>query len=72
MEVTFGGNPIPHSPFQVTVAAPMDLDKVTVDNLDGRTQTLFSSDPHGRVCTFILKEPTVFQGWRLDRSSSSR
>lgn len=34
--VTFGGDPISRSPFTVGVAAPMDLNKVAVDNLDGR------------------------------------
>ncbi|KAM9365728.1 LOW QUALITY PROTEIN: filamin-B-like [Pholidichthys leucotaenia] len=36
--VTFGGDPIAKSPFTVGVAAPLDLDKVTVDNLDGRVE----------------------------------
>lgn len=31
----FGGDPISKSPFTVGVAAPLDLSKVTVDNLDG-------------------------------------
>lgn len=34
--VKFGGDPIPKSPFSVGVAAPLDLNKVTVDNLNGR------------------------------------
>lgn len=34
--VTFGGDPIANSPFAVGVAAPLDLNKVNVDNLDGR------------------------------------
>ncbi|KAM4612801.1 filamin B a [Polymixia lowei] len=36
--VTFGGDPIPKSPFTVGVAAPLDLSKVTVDGLDGRVE----------------------------------
>ncbi|XP_056886681.1 filamin-B isoform X1 [Takifugu flavidus] len=36
--VTFGGDPIAKSPFTVGVAAPLDLDKVNVDNLDGRVE----------------------------------
>lgn len=32
--VTFGGDAIPKSPFTVGVAAPLDLSRVTVDNLD--------------------------------------
>lgn len=33
--VKFGGDPIPKNPFTVGVAAPLDLSKVTLDNLDG-------------------------------------
>ncbi|XP_018518812.1 LOW QUALITY PROTEIN: filamin-B [Lates calcarifer] len=36
--VKFGGDPIAKSPFTVGVAAPLDLTKVTVDNLDGRVE----------------------------------
>ncbi|XP_008300395.1 filamin B a isoform X2 [Stegastes partitus] len=36
--VKFGGDPIAKSPFTVGVAAPLDLNKVTVDNLDGRVE----------------------------------
>ncbi|XP_054866408.1 filamin-B isoform X1 [Amphiprion ocellaris] len=36
--VKFGGDPITKSPFTVGVAAPLDLNKVTVDNLDGRVE----------------------------------
>ncbi|XP_043979419.1 filamin-B [Gambusia affinis] len=36
--VTFGGDPISSSPFTVGVAAPLDLSKVSVDNLDGRVE----------------------------------
>ncbi|XP_053303290.1 filamin-B [Pleuronectes platessa] len=38
VSVTFGGDPIAKSPFTVGVAAPLDLDKVTVDDLDGRVE----------------------------------
>lgn len=37
--VKFGGDPIPKSPFAVGVAAPLDLSKVSVDNLDGSKKT---------------------------------
>lgn len=37
--VKFGGDPIAKSPFTVGVAAPLDLSKVTVDNMDGRKRT---------------------------------
>ncbi|KAK9529610.1 hypothetical protein VZT92_013690 [Zoarces viviparus] len=36
--VTFGGDPISKSPFAVGVAAPLDLSKVVVDNLEGRAE----------------------------------
>nr|XP_046240882.1 filamin-B isoform X1 [Scatophagus argus] len=36
--VKFGGDPIAKSPFTVGVAAPLDLSKVTLDNLDGRVE----------------------------------
>ncbi|XP_061582652.1 filamin-B-like isoform X1 [Cololabis saira] len=36
--VTFGGDPISKSPFTVGVAAPLDISKVAVDNLDGRVE----------------------------------
>ncbi|XP_010777560.1 filamin-B-like [Notothenia coriiceps] len=36
--VTYGGDPISKSPFAVGVAAPLDLSKVTVDNLEGRAE----------------------------------
>lgn len=37
--VKFGGDPIAKSPFTVGVAAPLDLSKVTVDNMDGSKLT---------------------------------
>ncbi|KAM9859071.1 filamin B a [Aulostomus maculatus] len=36
--VKFGGDPIAKSPFTVGVAAPLDLSKVTVDDLNGRVE----------------------------------
>ncbi|XP_076600524.1 filamin B a isoform X2 [Chaetodon auriga] len=36
--VKFGGDPIAKSPFKVGVAAPLDLSKVTLDNLEGRVE----------------------------------
>ncbi|XP_069025647.1 filamin-B isoform X3 [Embiotoca jacksoni] len=36
--VKFGGDPVAKSPFAVGVAAPLDLNKVAVDNLDGRAE----------------------------------
>ncbi|KAJ0050245.1 hypothetical protein NL108_014312 [Boleophthalmus pectinirostris] len=38
VDVTFGGDPISRSPFTVGVAAPLDLSRVTVDNLSGRVE----------------------------------
>lgn len=42
--VKFGGDPIPKSPFTVGVAAPLDLDKVILDNLDGSKQSVCVPD----------------------------
>ncbi|XP_060897717.1 filamin-B isoform X1 [Labrus mixtus] len=36
--VKFGGDPIAKSPFKVDIAAPLDLNKVTVDNMEGRVE----------------------------------
>ncbi|XP_036387133.1 filamin-B [Megalops cyprinoides] len=36
--VTFGGDPIPKSPFAVGVAAPLDLSKIQVDGLENRVE----------------------------------
>ncbi|XP_063072251.1 filamin-B isoform X2 [Engraulis encrasicolus] len=36
--VTFGGDPVTKSPFVVDVAAPLDLSKVQVDELDSRVE----------------------------------
>uniref|UniRef100_A0A8C2WE17 Filamin B n=1 Tax=Cyclopterus lumpus TaxID=8103 RepID=A0A8C2WE17_CYCLU len=36
--VTFGGDPVSKSPFAVGVAAPLDLSRVTLDNLEGRPE----------------------------------
>ncbi|XP_024125017.1 filamin-B isoform X2 [Oryzias melastigma] len=36
--VTFGGDAIPKSPFTVGVAAPLELGRVSVDNLDARVE----------------------------------
>uniref|UniRef100_A0A669B024 Filamin B n=1 Tax=Oreochromis niloticus TaxID=8128 RepID=A0A669B024_ORENI len=47
--VKFGGDPIAKSPFTVGVAAPLDLSKVTVDNMDGSklTSSSFMVDTKG-------------------------
>lgn len=39
--VKFGGDPIAKSPFTVGVAAPLDLSKVNVDNLEGSKKSVF-------------------------------
>ncbi|XP_049441714.1 filamin-B isoform X1 [Epinephelus fuscoguttatus] len=36
--VKYGGDPIAKSPFTVGIAAPLDLSKVNVDNLEGRAE----------------------------------
>lgn len=41
ISVTHGGDPIPKSPFHITVAPLLDIGKVKVEGLDNRTsQTL--------------------------------
>lgn len=37
ISVTHGGDPIPKSPFHITVAPPLDIGKVKVEGLDNRT-----------------------------------
>lgn len=34
ISVTHGGDPIPKSPFHITVAPPLDIGKVKVEGLD--------------------------------------
>jgi len=69
--VTFGGDAIAKSPFSVGVAAPLDLSKVTLDDLEGRK----SSGPGGLVELFLSANinNTIFclQDRRSIRSSSS-
>ncbi|KAJ8259883.1 hypothetical protein GJAV_G00174540 [Gymnothorax javanicus] len=36
--VTYGGDPIPKSPYSVGVAAPLDLNKIQVDGLESRVE----------------------------------
>lgn len=50
--VKFGGDPIAKSPFTVGVAAPLDLSKVNVDNLEGRKKSVF-------LCVQLVFRPTV-------------
>lgn len=41
ISVTHGGDPIPKSPFHITVAPPLDIGKVKVEGLDtSKLQTL--------------------------------
>lgn len=35
--VTYGGDPIPKSPFTVGVAAPLDLSKIKINGLENST-----------------------------------
>lgn len=43
--VTYGGDPIPKSPFTVGVAAPLDLSKVKVNGLEN-SKYLWAGKPH--------------------------
>lgn len=47
ISVTHGGDPIPKSPFHITVAPPLDIGKVKVDGLDNSKFQTF---------LFIVKE----------------
>uniref|UniRef100_A0A8D0AWD5 Filamin B n=1 Tax=Sander lucioperca TaxID=283035 RepID=A0A8D0AWD5_SANLU len=49
--VTYGGDPIAKSPFVVGVAAPLDLSKVTVDNLDGSKKPIVDQEQQFTVDT---------------------
>lgn len=47
--VTHGGDPIPKSPFHITVAPPLDIGKVKVEGLDNsKFQTI-------NYCVFHVK-----------------
>lgn len=47
ISVTHGGDPIPKSPFHITVAPPLDIGKVKVEGLDNsKSQTLNTILPH--------------------------
>lgn len=50
--VKFGGDPITKNPFTVGVAAPLDLSKVNVDNLEGSKKSVF-------LCIQLAFHPTV-------------
>lgn len=50
--VKFGGDPIAKSPFTVGVAAPLDLSKVNVDNMDGSKKSVFLCASHPTVDWF--------------------
>lgn len=56
--VKFGGDPIAKSPFTVGVAAPLDLSKVTVDNMDGSKLTSSSVNVLNCLEKFSSKERT--------------
>jgi len=55
VEVTYGGDKIPESPFPVDVAPPLDLDQVKVKNLDDSkfANFLCGSIDHGCPVQFI-------------------
>lgn len=58
--VKFGGDPIAKSPFTVGVAAPLDLSKVTVDNMDGSKLTSSSVNFLNGLEKFSGKENTSY------------
>ena len=52
VEVTYGGDKIPDSPFPVDVAPPLDLDKVKVKNLGEST---YWNDLEQRFWSYLPK-----------------
>lgn len=50
--VKFGGDPIAKSPFTVGVAAPLDLNNITVDNLDG-SKTIYKRNHLHKECLVL-------------------
>jgi filamin len=42
--VTYGGDPIPKSPFTVGVAAPLDLSKIKINGLENSKCRMRSDD----------------------------
>lgn len=59
--VTFGGDPIAQSPFTVGVAAPLDLSKVTVDNMDGSKRFSCSEQLSNRLTRAAVWKCLIFQ-----------
>lgn len=50
--VTYGGDPIPKSPFTVGVAAPLDLSKIKINGLENsKCLTKSRATSHGRPAT---------------------
>lgn len=68
--VTFGGDPIAKSPFTVGVAAPLDLNKVNVDNLDGRKSSFSCLHIQTLKRCDVVVVVAVFIGVYLDYFSS--
>lgn len=49
ISVTHGGDPIPKSPFHITVAPPLDIGKVKVEGLDN------SKFQRSNACVYCLR-----------------
>lgn len=43
ISITHGGDPIPKSPFHITVAPPLDIGKVKVEGLENRTSDMLKN-----------------------------
>uniref|UniRef100_A0A8C4YNN5 Filamin B n=1 Tax=Gopherus evgoodei TaxID=1825980 RepID=A0A8C4YNN5_9SAUR len=64
VSVTYGGDPVPKSPFTVGVAAPLDLSKIKVNGLENRVEV-------GKDQEFIIDTHGAGGQGKLDVSISS-
>ncbi|KAM7170746.1 filamin-B isoform 1-T2 [Macrochelys suwanniensis] len=64
VSVTYGGDPVPKSPFTVGVAAPLDLSKIKVNGLENRVEV-------GKDQKFIIDTEGAGGQGKLDISISS-
>uniref|UniRef100_A0A8C0IRR1 Filamin B n=1 Tax=Chelonoidis abingdonii TaxID=106734 RepID=A0A8C0IRR1_CHEAB len=64
VSVTYGGDPVPKSPFTVGVAAPLDLSKIKVNGLENRVEV-------GKDQEFIIDTQGAGGQGKLDVSISS-
>ncbi len=72
--VTYGGDPIPKSPFMITVAPPLDLGKVKVQGLNEskhfNSTVKLNYQPYMHTAPMLTKLLFVLQKWKLERTRS--